>query len=109
LRAVTADFFFDCWDVEIPTNVRNIRNIPWGVHYHAQGLRLESFEDFNVGGVGRASELYVLSIILYVCLYVYKILDTRYGWEELVLNRVEMFPFFMRRQVELRLPQQAKL
>jgi hypothetical protein len=51
VRAVAADFFFDCGDVEIPAN-ESIRDIPWGVHNHAQGLRLESFEDFNVGGGG---------------------------------------------------------
>jgi hypothetical protein len=45
--AVAADFFFDCLDVEISAD-ECIRNIPWGVHYHAQGLRLESFEDVNV-------------------------------------------------------------
>jgi hypothetical protein len=33
VRAVAADFFFDCGDVEIPAN-ENIRNIPWGIHYH---------------------------------------------------------------------------
>jgi hypothetical protein len=40
VRAVAADFFFDCGDVVIPAN-ESIRNIPGGVHYHAQGLRLE--------------------------------------------------------------------
>jgi hypothetical protein len=59
VRAVAADFFFDCGDVEIPAN-ESIRNIPGGVCYHAQGLRLESFEDFNVGGGGRAPELYAV-------------------------------------------------
>jgi hypothetical protein len=49
VRAVAADFFFDCGDVEIPAN-ESIRNMPGGVHYHAQDLRLESFEDFNDGG-----------------------------------------------------------
>jgi hypothetical protein len=39
--------------MKIPAN-ESIRNIPWGVHYHAQVLRLESFEDFDVGGGGRA-------------------------------------------------------
>jgi hypothetical protein len=68
VRAVAADFFFDCEDVEIPTN-ESIRNIPWDVHYHEQGLRLESFEDFNVGGGGRAPELYAVGPerLEYVC------------------------------------------
>jgi hypothetical protein len=59
VRAVAADFFFDCGDVEVPPN-ESIRNIPWGVYYHAQGLQLESFEDFNVGGGGRAPELHAV-------------------------------------------------
>jgi hypothetical protein len=42
VRAVAADFFFDCWYVEIPSD-EGIRDIPRGVHYHAQGLRLEPF------------------------------------------------------------------
>jgi hypothetical protein len=50
VRAVAADFFFDCGDVEIPTN-ESIRDIPGGVHCHAQGLRLEPFEDFNAGNL----------------------------------------------------------
>jgi hypothetical protein len=29
VRAVVADFFFNCGDVEIPAN-ESIRNIPWG-------------------------------------------------------------------------------
>jgi hypothetical protein len=38
VRDVAADFFFDCWDVEIPS-AECIRDIPRGVHYHAaQGL-----------------------------------------------------------------------
>jgi hypothetical protein len=57
VRAVAADFFFDCGDVEISVN-ECIRNIPGGVHYHAQDLRLESFKDFNFGG--HAPELYTV-------------------------------------------------
>jgi hypothetical protein len=38
----------------------SIRDIPRGIHYHAQGLRLESFKDFNVGGGSRAPELYAV-------------------------------------------------
>jgi hypothetical protein len=59
VRAVAADFFFDCSDVEIPSD-ECIRDIPWSVHYHAQGFRLESFQDFYVGGGSSASELYTI-------------------------------------------------
>jgi hypothetical protein len=40
LRAVAADFFFNCWYLEIPSDDR-IRNVPRCVHYHAQSFRLE--------------------------------------------------------------------
>jgi hypothetical protein len=39
--AVTADFVFNRWDLEIIPYYR-IRYIPWCVRYHAQSLRLES-------------------------------------------------------------------
>jgi hypothetical protein len=57
--AVTADFFFDCWAVEILSD-ECIRDIPGGVHNHAQDLRLESFQDFNVGSGSSAPELYTV-------------------------------------------------
>jgi hypothetical protein len=41
--AVTADFVFNRWDLEILPYYR-IRHIPWCVRYHAQSLRLEAFE-----------------------------------------------------------------
>jgi hypothetical protein len=34
LRAVAADFFFDCWCLEIPSDSR-ILHVPKSVHYHA--------------------------------------------------------------------------
>jgi hypothetical protein len=37
LRAVAADFFFNCWYLEIPSDNR-IRHVPLCVHYHAQGF-----------------------------------------------------------------------
>jgi hypothetical protein len=37
VRAVTADFFCDCWAVKIPSDER-VGDVPWGVHYHAQEL-----------------------------------------------------------------------
>jgi hypothetical protein len=39
LRAVAADFYFNCWYLEIPSDNR-IRHIPRCVHYHAQGLQM---------------------------------------------------------------------
>jgi hypothetical protein len=57
VRAVTADFFFDCMSAEVPSD-EWIRDVPWGVHNHAQNLRLESFQNFNVGGGSSAPELY---------------------------------------------------
>jgi hypothetical protein len=41
--AVTADFVFNRWDLEILLYCR-IQHIPRCVHYHAQSLRLETFE-----------------------------------------------------------------
>jgi hypothetical protein len=59
VRAVTADFVFDCWAVEVPSD-ECVRDIPGSVHYHAQDLRLESFQDFDVGGRSSAPELYTI-------------------------------------------------
>jgi hypothetical protein len=58
-RAEKANFFFDGWEVEIPLD-ECVRDIPGGVHNHAQDLRLESFQDFNVGGGSIAPELYTV-------------------------------------------------
>jgi hypothetical protein len=41
VRAVTADFFFDCRAAEVPSD-EYIRDEPWGVQNHAQDLRLEN-------------------------------------------------------------------
>jgi hypothetical protein len=41
VRAVTADFFFDCRAAEVLSD-EGIRDVPWGVHNDAQNLRLES-------------------------------------------------------------------
>jgi hypothetical protein len=38
LRAVAADFFSNCWYLEIPSDNR-IRHIPRCVHHHAQGFK----------------------------------------------------------------------
>jgi hypothetical protein len=37
-----------------------MRDVPWGVHNDAQDLRLESFQNFNVGGGNSAPELYTI-------------------------------------------------
>jgi hypothetical protein len=44
--AVTADFVFKRWDLEILPHYR-IRHVPWCVRYRAQSLRLEAFEENN--------------------------------------------------------------
>jgi hypothetical protein len=41
LRAVAADFFFNCWYLEIPSDNR-IRYKPRCVQSHAQGFRLDA-------------------------------------------------------------------
>jgi hypothetical protein len=43
LRAVAADFFFNCWYLEIPSDNR-IRHIPRWAHYHAQRSRISMLE-----------------------------------------------------------------
>jgi hypothetical protein len=40
LSAAAADFIFNCWSLEIPSDNR-IRHVPRCVHYHAQGFRLK--------------------------------------------------------------------
>jgi hypothetical protein len=59
VRAVTADFFFGCRAAEVPSD-EWIRDVPWGVHNDAQDLRLESFQNLNVGGGSSAPELYTI-------------------------------------------------
>jgi hypothetical protein len=59
VRAEEADFFCDCWAVKIPTDER-VGDVPGSVHYHAQGLGLESFQDFDVGGGSSVPELYTI-------------------------------------------------
>jgi hypothetical protein len=57
LRAVEADFFFNCWYLLIHSDNR-IRHIPRCVHYHAQGFQLETLHNFYVGSGNRTPELY---------------------------------------------------
>jgi hypothetical protein len=59
VRAEVADFFWDCWAVKIPSDER-AGAVPGGVHYHVQGLGLESFLDFDAGGGSSAPELYTI-------------------------------------------------
>jgi hypothetical protein len=59
VRAAAAEFFCDCWAVKIPSDER-VGDVPGSVHYHAQGLGLESFQDFDVGGGSSAPELYTI-------------------------------------------------
>jgi hypothetical protein len=55
--AVTADFVFNRWDLEILSYYR-IRHIPWCARYHTQSLRLEAFEYFYAGRGCGSPELY---------------------------------------------------
>jgi hypothetical protein len=71
LRTVVLGFFFSCWSLEFPSD-NCIRHVPMWVHYHAQGLRLETFQNVYVRCGGRTPELYSigyvqmgLSIVLY--------------------------------------------
>jgi hypothetical protein len=59
LRSVAADFFFNCWYLEIPSDNR-IRHVPRCVYCHAQSFRLEAFWDFYVGSGSRTPELHSL-------------------------------------------------
>jgi hypothetical protein len=59
VRAEAADFFCDCWAVKIPWDKR-VGDVTGSVHYHAQGLGLQSFQDFDVGGGSSAPELYTI-------------------------------------------------
>jgi hypothetical protein len=61
VRAVTADFFFDSRAAEVPSD-EWIRDVPWDVHNDAQDLRLESFQNFNVGSRSSAPELYTVGL-----------------------------------------------
>jgi hypothetical protein len=57
--AVTADFMFNRWDLEILPYYL-IRQIPWCVRYHAQSLRLQAFNYFYVGRGCGSPELYCI-------------------------------------------------
>jgi hypothetical protein len=59
LRAVAADFFFNCWYLEIPSDNR-IRYIPRCIHYHA------NLWVTNVGSIKKAALRTV-----FVCITIY--------------------------------------
>jgi hypothetical protein len=60
LRAVAADFFFNCWCSEIPSDNR-IRHIPRCVHYLVQGFRLNMFHNFSLR---RGMPLYTAAFVV---------------------------------------------
>jgi hypothetical protein len=43
VRAEAANFFCGCWAVKIPSDER-VGDVPGGIHYHEEGLGLESFQ-----------------------------------------------------------------
>jgi hypothetical protein len=67
--AVMADFVFNHWDLEI-LPYYHIWHIPWRVRYHAQSLRLETFEYFYVGGGCGSPELYSIGPYWFECSFV---------------------------------------
>jgi hypothetical protein len=59
MRAEAPDFFCNCGAVKIPSD-EIVGDVSGSVHYHAQGLGLESFQDIIVGGGSSAPELYTI-------------------------------------------------
>jgi hypothetical protein len=72
LRAVAADLFY-CWYLEIPSD-NCIQHVLRCVHYHAQGFRLETFQNICAGSVNRTPELYSVSPDLSIVLYMRSLL-----------------------------------
>jgi hypothetical protein len=60
LRAEAADFYFNCWYLQIPLD-NHIRHVTRYVNYHEQGFRLETFRNFYVGSGSCTPELYLVS------------------------------------------------
>jgi hypothetical protein len=60
LRAVVADFVFNCLCMEILLD-NCIRHIPRCIHYHVQSFRLEVFQDFYAGSGSCTQESYSVS------------------------------------------------
>jgi hypothetical protein len=48
MGAVVANFFPNSWNLKVSPD-KGVRHIPWCVYYHVQGLRLEAFQDLDVG------------------------------------------------------------
>jgi hypothetical protein len=67
VRVEAAEFFCNCWAVKIPSDER-VGDVPGSVHYHARGLELESFQDFDVRGGSSAPELYTIQMGLRIVL-----------------------------------------
>jgi hypothetical protein len=59
VRFEAVDFFCDCGAVKIPSDER-VGDVPGSVHYHVQGLGLESLQDFDIGVGNSAAELYTI-------------------------------------------------
>jgi hypothetical protein len=66
-----ANFFFNCWYLEIPSSNR-IRHVPRCVRYHAQGFRLETFWNLFVGSGSRSPELHSVGPDWFVYCYIYE-------------------------------------
>jgi hypothetical protein len=71
VRAVTAYFFFDCRAAEVPSD-EWIRDVPCSVHNDAQDFRLESFQNFNVGG---GSLTFHMSVIRQIFVVMQRLVD----------------------------------
>jgi hypothetical protein len=71
LRTVVLDFFFNRWYLEILLDNR-IRYISRCIHYHAQGLTLETFQNFYVGCGSRTPELYSVGLDSFENCFIYE-------------------------------------
>jgi hypothetical protein len=60
LRAVAADFYFNCWYLEISSDDHSW-HVPSCVRYNVQGLRLETLQNFYVGCGSHTPECYSVS------------------------------------------------
>jgi hypothetical protein len=54
--AVAAYCFLNWWNWKVSQD-KSVWHIPWCIHYHAQGFRLEAFQDLDVGCGSRAPEM----------------------------------------------------
>jgi hypothetical protein len=70
LRAVAADFFFNCWYLEISSDNR-IRHVPRCIHYNAQRFRFETFKAIYVGSGSCTPKLYSISVDWFLYCFIY--------------------------------------